>query len=491
VAGYFNQFDGAFPAPSGIVRLLPTPGVPTGLSAANGDSQALVSFTAPASVVDHYEYSVDGGTWTAAPVAAGARVAVLGLVNGQPAQVRLRGVNAAGIGRASAAIEVNPKQAVGAAFTAVTPARIVDTRTPGGGGAFAAGESRVFSVATDGGGAPVVPDGAVAVAYNLTAAGPGAAGHLRVMPGDVAETSASVVNFRSGESIANAAVVRLSADRTIRVYAAATTQVVIDVVGYYLPSGGALFTPLTPVRTYDSATDPAGSLPAGASRVLSMATAIDGVTPVVPAGAVAVAYNVAITDAAAGGHLRVMPGDAATTATSTLNWTLVGERIANASVVGLDDQRRIRVFNGSTAPVRVLVDVVGYYSAAGAQYFAVDPVRADDTRPAAGGAGPVLPGIAGVRTVPVGTVAGFTAVPAGALAVTYNATVTGTGGAGHLRVFPADGALPNASVINWPAAGYTRANASAVAISGGREVNVYNGSSAGVDVITDVNGYFK
>lgn len=490
VGGWFSAFDGAVPRPAGIVRVLPTPSAPTGLSVANGDGQALVSFTPPASVVDGYEYSVDGGPWTPAPPAAGARVAVLGLVNGQPAHVRLRGVNAAGAGAPSAAIEARPTTPVASAFTAVAPARIIDTRAPGG-GSLAAGESRVISVATDFDGSAVVPAGAVAVAYNITSVDPAAAGHLRVMPGDVAATSASTVNFRPRESIANAAVVRLSADRTVRVYAAASTHVVLDVVGYYMPGAGALFTSVNPARTYDSALDPAGPLPAGSSRLVSTATGTDGATPVVPAGAVVVAYNVTVTDTVGGGHLRVMPGDTATTPTSALNWTKAGERIANASVVGVDDQRRIRIFNGSAAPVRVLVDVVGYYSARGDQFFAIDPVRADDTRRSASGAGPITPGPAGVRAVPVGVVAGFEAVPAGASAVTSNTTVTGTGSPGHVRVYPDGGTLPNASVVNWPAAGYTRANASAVTISSGREVAVYNGSSTDVDVITDVNGYFK
>lgn len=491
VGGWFSTFDGAFPRPVGIVRLLATPSAPTGLSVANGDGQALVSFTPPASVVDRYEYSVDGGPWVAAPPAVGGRAAVLGLANGQPAQVRLRGVNAAGPGTASEAVTVTPRQPVGAAFTDRAPTRVLDTRAPGGGGVMAAGESRVVSVAADVGGAPVVPAGAVAVAYNITAASPAAAGHLRVMPGDVTTTAASTVNFRGGESIANAAAVRLPPDRTIRVYASASTHVVIDVVGYYLPGAGALFTPLTPVRTHDSALDPAGPLPPDTSRLVSTATGIDGVTPVAPAGAVAVAYNVTVTDTAGGGHLRVMPGDTPTTPTSALNWTTAGERIANASVVGLDDQRRIRLYNGSAAPVRVLVDVVGYYSATGAQFFAVDPVRADDTRAASGGAGPIAPGPTGVRPVQVGTVAGFAAVPAGAAAVTYNATVTGTRSPGHLRVYPFGAAVPNASVVNWPAPGYTRANASAVAVSPDRQVNLYNGASADIDVVTDVNGYFR
>ena len=40
--------------------------------------------------------------------------------------------------------------------------------------------------------------------YNVTVPAPAGAGHVRVMPGDaVALTSASAINFRPGETIAN------------------------------------------------------------------------------------------------------------------------------------------------------------------------------------------------------------------------------------------------------------------------------------------------
>ena len=54
-----------------------------------------------------------------------------------------------------------------------------------------------------------------------------------------------------------------------------------------------------------------------------------------------------------------------------------------------------------------------------------------------------------------------------------------------------ESALVSASALNWPGAGYTRANASVVAISTGREVKVYNGSGSPTDVLIDVNGYFR
>ena len=515
VGGSFQGFNGAFPSPFNVTRLLPVvvpPLAPSGLSVTNGDSTALVSFVGPAShggaPVTNYEYSLDGGPWVArSPASTVAAVAVPGLVNGVARQVRVRAVNAAGPGVASVAVTVRPVVPVGSVFVPGTPVRVVESRVVFGGvGPVVAGSSRVVSVAAPAGGGPaVVPVGAVAVAYNVTVPGPGSAGHVRVMPGDaVGLTSASAINFRARETIANAATVKVAPDRTVKVYAGSTADVIVDVVGYFVPAAvgdgpvpsaaaAGRFTPVTPVRVYDAAADPGGLLAGGADRLVSTASTQAGGVPVVPVGASAVAYNVTVVETAGAGHVRVMPGDVASSSTSAINWSTAGERIANGSVVGVDADRQIRVFNGGGAPVRFLVDVVGYYSQAGQEFFPVDPVRTTDTRYAQGGAGPVAPVLPGARAVSVAATqaGGMAVVPAGVSAVAFNATVVATGSMGHLRVFPANAVLPTASVLNWPAAGYTRANATAVGVSPERQVTLYNGAGTPTDVLIDINGYYQ
>ena len=51
--------------------------------------------------------------------------------------------------------------------------------------------------------------------------------------------------------------------------------------------------------------------------------------------------------------------------------------------------------------------------------------------------------------------------------------------------------FPDASVINWPGAGYTRANGSAVAVSPDLAIGIYNGSASPTDVVVDVLGYYR
>jgi hypothetical protein len=121
----------------------------------------------------------------------------------------------------------------------------------------------------------------------------------------------------------------------------------------------------------------------------------------------------------------------------------------------------------------------------GASFYTVTACRMLDTRSSS----PVAAG--GTLTVILtGAPCG---IPSGARSVSVNVTVTQPTGSGYLTIYPADGAKPLISDINF-STGQTRANNSALRLSadGTGSVDVYNGSAAGtVQVIVDVNGYFQ
>ena len=121
-------------------------------------------------------------------------------------------------------------------FFAVLPCRLVDTRNASGtwgGPALAARSERVFPVV----GRCGIPATAKAVAVNVTATGSTGSGFLRAyaaFPESVLATS--VLNFNAGATRANNAIVALSAAGQMAVYngmAVGTTDVVVDVVGYF------------------------------------------------------------------------------------------------------------------------------------------------------------------------------------------------------------------------------------------------------------------
>ena len=86
--------------------------------------------------------------------------------------------------------------------------------------------------------ADVVPDGATAVSFNVTATGTTGPNFLSVVPGDAAGFTTSNLNWTgAGESIANGGIVKLDATRQVKVFIGAntgSTHVIIDVSGYYL-----------------------------------------------------------------------------------------------------------------------------------------------------------------------------------------------------------------------------------------------------------------
>jgi hypothetical protein len=401
---------------------------------------------------------------------------------------------------------------VGSTFHPIAPTRVLDTRA-GTSAAIQPREAREVNVGKELGTQKVImPEGAVAIAYNLTIPNPAMAGHLRVMPGNTAFTSASAINVAPGQSIANGLVVKIDQSQEIRVYNAVGQPVhaIVDVLGFFLPANltnplaepaqaaGSRFTPITPTRVHDSDLAVGGRLAPGETRTIAVHTGIEGQKGVIPVGTRAIAYNITVVEPGSAGHLRVMPGDVAETDSSAINWANPNDRIANGLVVGVSADRAIRVRNWAPTPVRILVDIVGYYGMSGALFFPVSPARLYDSRQPQPLPGAVPPGteraiFAGDGRDAVGGVITPNVVPSGSTAIAYNITVplAGPTTGGHLRLWPDGIARPNASVINWPAGiGATRANGLVVGVSTQRWVRTYNGSSAPNHVIVDALGYY-
>lgn len=139
-------------------------------------------------------------------------------------------------------------------FVAITPTRVLDTRTGVGlSGSFTSAVPRVLDVTGSiavvdatgaaGIGAPV-PVGATAIVANVTAVLPTTPGFVSVRPGTAAGSpTTSSVNFSAGGVVApNAVTVEVPADGLIQLWfqgtsPAATTDLLIDIVGYYTAGG--------------------------------------------------------------------------------------------------------------------------------------------------------------------------------------------------------------------------------------------------------------
>jgi hypothetical protein len=124
-------------------------------------------------------------------------------------------------------------------FYPIAPTRVYDSRDTGQAGPLAAGGSRTVSVANAtafaGGALNVVPTGAYAVTYNLTAADTTGQGFLAIYP--IGGTfKASALNwFVTNELVSNGGVVTLGGDRQVTVLAGGgSTNFIIDITGYYI-----------------------------------------------------------------------------------------------------------------------------------------------------------------------------------------------------------------------------------------------------------------
>ena len=130
-------------------------------------------------------------------------------------------------------------------FVPITPTRIRDTRT----GTKPASGSTVSLAPGGQGGIPAT--GAEALALNLTATQATGSGFLQVYPTGEGTpgTSSNLNTERTGQTIANAAMVKLGTDGTASVYLSRSTHVIGDVAGYFTTdtgnTGGPSLTGLT------------------------------------------------------------------------------------------------------------------------------------------------------------------------------------------------------------------------------------------------------
>ena len=326
--------------------------------------------------------------------------------------------------------------------------------------------------------AGVLPPGATAVSFNLTATGQQASGHAVVTPGDVDATlsGTSTLNWsRPLHNVANGYISKVSTNRHVNLALQSNLpgHLVLDVTGYFAGSGEPGAAVLQPAnsRIYDGA----APMAPGAS----MKVGIDA-----PAGVAvtAAAIDVTVTNTQGPGFLTVAQDRDSNT--SSLNWTGADQTVANALLTGLAPDGTFTVTNNGVTPARVVIDLAGVFvsvDAAGGQgayLYPLDPARIHDSRVTGSALGV---GEARKHTFPV---------PADAVAVVSNATVTGTAGNGYLYVGPLDTVVPLAASVRWVGSNATVANG-AVNRSTGDTTLVYLGGQTTSHYVLDVGGYFR
>ncbi len=207
----------------------------------------------------------------------------------------------------------------------------------------------------------VVPDAAEVVAawFDVTVTETTAPSFLTVHPADVSLPVVSNLNFVGGATRANQAIVRLPSNGLISVYnSAGSTQVIIDVVGYYDTNADGehgRFVALDPFRLGDTRSDSpfdgTGALPN--NSILYAGAADDVVTAYV--------LNVTVTATTGSGFITAFPyrdDNSAVPLASTLNYG-PGETVPNHAIVPTGPYLG---FYNTGATAHLIVDVFGAFT---------------------------------------------------------------------------------------------------------------------------------
>jgi alpha-tubulin suppressor-like RCC1 family protein len=174
----------------------------------------------------------------------------------------------------------------------------------------------------------------------------------------------STVNVAAGRTNPNLAIVAVGAGRLVNLYNhAGDIDLLVDVQGFYTPEFGAVFTPLTPRRIFDTR-DGTGTYGGRISPVEQQENR--GVEPgaVVPEEAIGAVVNITGIDPTAGTFVTAWANtNIYGPPTSNLN-LVQGQTAANHAVVTISGDvrwQRFYLYN-NTGNTHVAVDMAGYFS---------------------------------------------------------------------------------------------------------------------------------
>lgn len=367
-------------------------------------------------------------------------------------------------------------------FVPVSPCRLVDTRpSKGGSGPIAGGTSESFPLPQLGGCG--IPATAAAFSLNVTVVPQGPLGYLTIFPTGAAQPVVSTMNSLDGRFKANAAIVPAGYQGAVSVYASNTTNVILDINGYFTTPGAQTlqFYSLPPCRVLDTrhTIGPLGGpfLQGGVKRDFPLTS-----SSCIPSGPDIKAYSLNFTavpypDGQQLGYLTAWPEGETQPVVSTLN-NPTATFVANAAIVPAGTGGGISVFVDETT--HLAVDINGYFAAPGSgglSLYPTSPCRVLDTRQAGG---------LFSNELTVNVTASPCTLPSTAQGYVFNATVVPSGELSYLTLWP-DGLMqPVVSTLNAADAAIT-SNMAIVPTSNGK-VDAF--AAGTTQLILDLSGFF-
>ncbi len=365
-------------------------------------------------------------------------------------------------------------------FVAVTPCRLVDTRSHASGGPIPGGTFRSFPIPQEGG--CNIPATAAAYSLNISVVPSGPLGYLTLWPTGQGKPVVATLNSLDGRIKADAAIVPAGDHGAISIYVTNTTNVVLDINGYFAPASGSTlaFYPLTPCRVADTRHPNGGLgspyLTGGQERAFPI---LDASSCNIPSSAAAYSLNFSVVPHGGLGYMTVWPTGQSRPLVSTLN-DIPGTIIANAAIVPAGSSGDISVYPSNDTDL--VIDINGYFAAPGTgglSLYAAAPCRIIDTRK-------LGPPFSGNLTPPVDVVHSPCGPPATAQAYVVNATAVPTGALGYLTLWPDGQSRPLVSTLN-ALDGSISSNMAIVPTTNGK-VDAY--ASGLTHLVLDISSYF-
>ena len=367
-------------------------------------------------------------------------------------------------------------------FVPVSPCRLIDTR---GGSPIQGGTWQTFIVPQLGGCG--IPATATSYSLNVTLVPQQHhhVGYLTIWPAGRTQPNVSTMNSPDGRTKANAAIVPAGANAAVSVYVTDTTDVILDIDGYFDPATSQTlnFFPLTPCRVVDTRQTnfPQGlgapSFAAMETRDLPIPTS--PCLQNLPNQPQAYSFNVTVVPNPTGqplGYLTIWPSGQEQPGVSTLN-NPTATVVANAAIVQDASNGHVSVFTQDSTDV--IIDINGYFATPGGlSFFSAPPCRAYDSRSNNGQP------FSGERTVTI--VASQCAPPSSAQAYVFNATVVPSPTLGYLILWADGQPMPVVSTLN-AYDGLVTSNMAIVPNSNG-STDAY--ASGTTQLILDLSGYF-
>jgi YVTN family beta-propeller protein len=366
-------------------------------------------------------------------------------------------------------------------FVPVTPCRLVDTRNSN---PIPGGSSQNFDLPQLG--ECGIPSTAVAYSLNVTVVPNGRLGYLTIWPSGQQQPVVSTMNSTDGRVKANAAIVPAGYQGGVSVFASNTTNVILDIDGYFtIPGSQTLqFYTLTPCRVVDTrdGTKPQGLGPpamgTNQTRDFPVLTSpcLQGINPS------AYSFNYTVVPNPAGqnlSYLTTWPKGETMPVVSTLN-NHTATLVANAAIVPAGTGGDIEAY--TTNQTDLIIDVNGYFAAPGTNglsLYTSAPCRVIDTRQVGNGQ-PFM------NELTVDVVDSACAPSSSAQAYVFNATVVPPGSMPFLTLWPNGQTQPVVSTLN-ASDGFITSNM-AIVPNGGGSIDAF---AAGLtQLILDISGYF-